>query len=160
VVAWPPAGRTYAHRVLLDWLGAWAQSPGFGGLAAVVAAVIAYRAARKAADAQRANAEDDRRQRERAERKSQWWARAQWALDLTLSQDPEARVVGYDMLEALANSEWAEEHEADLIAAATDRALGASADEGEAVSTQGAARRTLVSWRQKEWWRWLRAGGR
>lgn len=82
----------------LDWLGAWAQSPGFGGLAAVVAAVIAYRAARKAADTQRVNAAADRAQRERAERKNQWWARAQWALDLTLSQDTETRTVGYDML--------------------------------------------------------------
>ncbi|GAA2036079.1 hypothetical protein [Pseudokineococcus marinus] len=145
--------------MLLDWLGAWAQSPGFGGLAAVVAAVIAYRAARKAADTQRANAEEDRKQRERAERKNQWWARAQWALDLTLSQDTEIRTVGYDMLDALANSEWADEHEAELIAAATDRALGPVADESEAVSTQDAPRRTLRS-QWKGWWRWLTTAGR
>lgn len=141
-----------------DWLGEWAQSPGFGGLAAVVAAVIAYRAARKAADTQRTNAAKDREQRERAERKNQWWARAQWALDLTLSPDTETRTVGYDMLDALAGSEWADQHEADLIAAATDRALGAPVDEDGTASTPAASQRTLWS-RQKEWWRWLRATG-
>lgn len=51
------------------WLSEWIRSPGFGGVAALAAAVIAYRAARRPADVQRRNAEHDRRQRERTERK-------------------------------------------------------------------------------------------
>jgi len=105
------------------WLSAWIRSPGFGGVAALVAAVIAYRAARRAAVVQKSNADGDRTQRERSERKNQWWQRAQWALDLTLSEDTEARTVGFKVLRALAESEWADEHEADIVAAATDRAL-------------------------------------
>jgi hypothetical protein len=106
-----------------QWLSEWASSPGFGGLAAVVAAVIAYRAAARAARAAERNAAEDREQRERAERKSQWWKRAVWALDLTLSRRNAVRTVGYQMLDALARSEWADEHEKDVIAAATLRSL-------------------------------------
>lgn len=109
---------------VLHWLSGWAQSPGFGGLAAVVAAVIAYKAAGRAARTSDRNAVADRTQRDHAERKSQWWKRAEWALDLTLSQDSETRTVGFKVLEALAESEWAEEHEGDVIAAATERSLG------------------------------------
>jgi hypothetical protein len=71
--------------------------------------------------------------------------RAQWALDLTLSDDTAIRTVGFEVLEALANSEWADEHEADVIAAATERAL----DDATARSTPPAWRRRLVSerWR-------------
>lgn len=94
------------------WLSTWSRSAGFAGTAAIVAATIAYLAARQNANRQ-----------ERADRKAQWWARAQWALDLTLSDDEHARTVGFTMLDALASSEWAGEHEADIIAAITDEAL-------------------------------------
>ncbi|WP_157943939.1 hypothetical protein [Blastococcus atacamensis] len=115
---------------VVGWLGAWVQSPGFGGVAAVIAAIIAFKAATRAATAARTTAAQDRLQRERAERKAQWWLRAQWALDLTLSSDSETRTVGFRVLEALADSEWAEEHEGDIIAAATERALIEGSDTG------------------------------
>lgn len=99
---------------LVRWLADWSRSAGFGGVAAIAAATIAYRAARQNA-----------RRQEKADRKAQWWARAQWALDLTLSDDPHAQEVGFGMLDALANSEWADEHEGDVIAAATETALDA-----------------------------------
>ncbi len=115
------------------WLSAWIRSSGFGGVAALLAAAIAYRAARRAASVQRDNARDDRVQRERAERKNQWWLRAQWALDLTLAEaDTEARTVGFNVLKALADSEWAGEHEGDIVAAATDRALSSQGSPPEA----------------------------
>lgn len=86
--------------------------PGFGGAAAVVAAIIAYFAARHQAKTNRV-----------AQRKEQWWKRAEWALKLTLSDDRELRIVGFETLQSLAESEWAGEHEADVVAAASDRAL-------------------------------------
>jgi hypothetical protein len=98
------------------WLGSWfipwAQTPGFGGAAAVVAAIIAFIAARRQALQQR-----------QAERKEQWWKRAEWALNTTLSDDPDIRTIGFQMLESLASSEYAAEHEGDVIAAATDRSI-------------------------------------
>jgi hypothetical protein len=97
-----------------DWAGSrfvpWAQTPGFGGVAAVFAATIAFAASRYQARVQRS-----------AQRKEQWWKRAEWALNLTLSDDPAFRELGLEMLEALSESEWRHEHEDDVIAAAKDR---------------------------------------
>lgn len=99
----------------LTWFGGWLNSAGFGGAAAIVAASIAFGAARASS-----------RRQERADRKSQWWARAEWALDATLHPSATVKRVGYDMLTALGTSEWAGEHESDVIAAATRRPLDAS----------------------------------
>ncbi len=95
----------------------WAQSPGFGGAAAVAAAVIAFFAARGQASVQR-----------QAERKEQWWKRAEWALNLTLSQDSDIRTIGFHTLESLSTSEYADEHEGDVIAAATERSIDQALD--------------------------------
>lgn len=89
-------------------------SPGFGGLAAVLAASIAFEGLRRSVKAQRETA-----------RKEQWWDRARWALDLTLSDQSSTREVGYGVLEALAESEYAAEHEAEVIDAALERGIGA-----------------------------------
>lgn len=99
----------------LTWLSGWLQSAGFGGVAAIVAATIAFAAARQGA-----------RRQERADRKDQWWARAQWALDATLLESPENKRIGYEMLAALGSSEWAEEHESDVVGVATRRLMPTS----------------------------------
>lgn len=99
-------------------LAVFLVSPGFGGVAAVLAAVIAGVIAAVVSTG-------DRTQRERAERKAQWWARAHWALDFAVDTDPHKRQVGYRVLESLAGSEWADEHEADVIDAATEDSLDA-----------------------------------
>jgi hypothetical protein len=100
----------------LDWAGSWflpwAQTPGFGGFAAVVAATIAFAASRYQARVQRA-----------AQRKEQWWKRTEWALNLTLSDEIAASEIGISVLEALASSEWANEHEDDVIAAALTQSV-------------------------------------
>lgn len=88
---------------------------------AVLAATIAYFAARHSASSNRKQAEQDREQRKISDRKDQWWARAEWALNQTVGANPE---LGYRVVNALRESEWADEHEADVIAAATEDALG------------------------------------
>ena len=97
---------------LNTWFFEWARSPGFGGVAALIAATIAYSAARRQASLNRL-----------AQRKEQWWKRAEWALNLSLSDDSDERTVGFRVLESLSTSEWAAEHEGDVIAAATDRPI-------------------------------------
>lgn len=92
----------------------WVPSPGFGGVAAVVAAAIAYAGVRRSVQAQR-----------EASRKQQWWDRAHWALDLTLSDDSTGRAIGIEVLDALGRSEFASEHEFDLVEAATAPSLEA-----------------------------------
>ena len=94
------------------WLAEWSRSAGFGGTAAIVAAAIAYRAARANAARQ-----------QWVDRKVQWWARAQWALERILSEDHRTQAIGLDMLDALGRSEWAGEHEETLIDAAVAGAL-------------------------------------
>lgn len=94
------------HLVHLNW-GTWLTSSGFGGTAAVVAACIAFLAASRSVRGQRETA-----------RKQQWWDRARWALDLTLSEESLRREVGIGVLDALGSSEFADEHEVDLVEAA------------------------------------------
>jgi hypothetical protein len=121
------------------WLGGFVRSPGFGGVAAVIAALIAFLAARQSAREAGRQEEQNRQQRTRADRKAQWWARAQWALDLTVSGDTDKATIGHRVLSSLAESEWADEHEADVIAAATIEALEAvpgSAAEGRSAVTR------------------------
>ena len=116
-----------ALAATLDWLREWLLSPGFGGAAAVLAAVIAFFAARRQAEVNRI-----------AGRKEQWWKRAEWALNLTLSDKSENRIVGLDTLDALSRSEWAAEHEGDVIAAATEWALGEpEPHDGQAATVEG-----------------------
>jgi len=87
--------------------GEWFMSPGFGGLAAVIAAAVAFGGVIRTVKAQR-----------ETNRKQQWWERARWALDLTLSEDSTSRTVGFEVLDALGRSEYATEHEVEVIAAA------------------------------------------
>jgi len=65
------------------WFPDFAQSPGFAGCLAVVAAGIAYVATT------------------RNSRKEQWWNRAEYALNLTLSAEDTAQIAGLEMLDAL-----------------------------------------------------------
>ncbi|WP_040385125.1 hypothetical protein [Demetria terragena] len=60
----------------MDWLSTFVTSPGFGGLAAVAAAVIAYRGATKGVRAQNARAIEDR-----------WWEQAKWATEKLAGDD-------------------------------------------------------------------------
>lgn len=102
-------------------------SAGFGGLTALAAAIIAYIATRRSAKSARDQAETDRAYSERRDRKAQWWARAEWALTQVVSDRGVSAGVGIAVLEALGQSEWADEHEADVIAAALAFALDAVA---------------------------------
>lgn len=57
-------------------------------------------------------------QRSRADRRDQWWKRAQWALDLALQNDPSSKRIGLAVLEHLAQSRLAGPEETEMIAAA------------------------------------------
>jgi len=65
------------------WFPDFAQSPGFAGCLAVVAAGVAYKATTKNA------------------RKEQWWKRAEYALNLTLTDEETTQITGLEMLDAL-----------------------------------------------------------
>lgn len=68
------------------------------------------------------------RQRDRADRREQWWERARWATDLTLADDDHRRELGFDVLALLARSRLAAEEELDLLDVALTHELGRRPD--------------------------------
>lgn len=62
-------------------------------------------------------------QRYRADRRDQWWKRAQWALDLTLLKDETSAALGFTVLTYLANSKLAQHDESTMLREAADGAL-------------------------------------
>jgi hypothetical protein len=58
------------------------------------------------------------RQRDRADRRDQWWKRAQWAIDSALNDaDPQRRLAGLKVLVQLIGSDLATAEDADLMSA-------------------------------------------
>ncbi|APF34910.1 hypothetical protein [Microbacterium paludicola] len=94
----------------LFWRDFWSGPPA-AGIFAVVAAGIAYFAARHGARETRRTAE-----------RSQWWDRAEWALDLARSDERVDRIIGLRALEEM--KEGANETEGKLIVAVTTSVTG------------------------------------
>lgn len=65
----------------MNWFLVFAQTPGFAGVLAVVAAIVAYAAAA------------------RNSKKERWWKRAEYAMNLTLSADESVQLAGLEMLD-------------------------------------------------------------
>jgi hypothetical protein len=58
------------------------------------------------------------RQRDRADRRDQWWKRAQWAIEAALNDaDPQRRLAGLKVLVQLIGSDLATAEDADLMSA-------------------------------------------
>ncbi|CDZ87489.1 hypothetical protein QM787_22265 [Rhodococcus ruber] len=83
-------------------LGKFATSPGFGGLMAVLAAVVAFYGVRSATRSSQRIARADRQQSFRTSQQDHWWEQARWALDLVVgNEDEESRTLGYEALKTL-----------------------------------------------------------
>ncbi len=67
-------------------------------------------------------------QRYRADRRDQWWKRAQWALDLTLSDDEFSQIVGWAAIEQLTESRDANKADRRWFLGVVDSALALEAD--------------------------------
>ena len=82
------------------------------------------------------------RQRDRADRRDQWWKRMQWATDLTLSDDPHRRELGYTATDLLGRSSLAGPEELALLDVALTAELRRRPDvldDGWIVGDDGAA---------------------
>ena len=75
-------------------------------------------------------------QRARADGRSEWWRRTQWALDLTLHDDPARQEVGLRALQHLAESNLAGREEARMLEAAWKVPLMAEDDQPLAGGTE------------------------
>ncbi|MFT4468564.1 hypothetical protein ACMX2H_01515 [Arthrobacter sulfonylureivorans] len=77
-------------------------------LAAVIAAFIGWRSIQTQAE---------------ASRRAQWWERAEWALDASMSSSLDRRVIGLGVLTLLAESTLAGEEEARILQVASNDSL-------------------------------------
>lgn len=106
----------------MQWLVEWAQTPGFGGVAAVLAAVIAGWVSwrnRRAADTQ---ARHDRAEENGRAREARWWEQARWAAERVTADS------AYDVDMAVASLQMLVEQQddteaSDFAAAALDALL-------------------------------------
>jgi hypothetical protein len=68
-------------------------------------------------------------QKTHADRRAEWWRRATWAVDHTLSDDVDAQIVGFDILAKLQSSRLATRADRELFAElGTPVALGDDTD--------------------------------
>lgn len=73
------------------WLDSFSRTSGFGGLAALVAAVLAFLAAARSVQAADANTRATLREEARQKREDRWWDTARWAYDAFARADASAR---------------------------------------------------------------------
>ncbi|UYY81888.1 MULTISPECIES: hypothetical protein [unclassified Arthrobacter] len=71
------------------------------------------------------------RQKARADNRSEWWRRAQWALDASLSRSRSEAEMGQKAIEILGHSELASREELALLKVGTEDALLAAATASE-----------------------------
>ncbi|MCC9204819.1 hypothetical protein [Arthrobacter sp. zg-Y769] len=67
-------------------------------------------------------------QRRKADQRSEWWTRAQWAIEASLSDDPRRQETGLGVLDLLAQSDLAGTEEAAILSIAWARPLTAIVD--------------------------------
>lgn len=72
------------------------------------------------------------RQKARADNRSEWWRRAQWALDASLSRSRSEAEMGQKAIEILGQSELASREELALLKVGTEDAILAAAQASEA----------------------------
>ena len=63
------------------------------------------------------------KQRSQADMRSEWWVRAQWALDASLSDNPKRAEVGLNIMSVLAASQLAQREEIEILSAAWEEPL-------------------------------------
>lgn len=107
---WPEVGASIGGWWVADgwpWLSAWLQTPGFGGTAAVLAAVIAFAGVR------------------RQTRLNAWWQRAEWALDLLTRAEStdNDRDLALEAITALQGSRLAKKDEQTFLRGVADYLL-------------------------------------
>lgn len=121
-----------------NWWGTFFTSPGFGGVAAVGAATIAFFAAsssskRSSGSANRDrqqrvdDASADRDQRDAADQRSQWWSRFTWAADRAVNK--ETSELGVSVLLELIDQEWATTDDQNIAIAVADVITGEKSPE-------------------------------
>ncbi|MGP4032895.1 hypothetical protein [Pseudarthrobacter sp. 1C304] len=111
----PTPVEVFVHTGPAEW---WEVLAALGPLAvllgALIAGVVGWRTLQQKAE---------------ADNRSEWWKRAQWALDAVHSGDKQRGAVGLKVLTVLGESELAGDGELAVLHAATERPLGQAAQQ-------------------------------
>lgn len=118
----PPAGVAPADT---HW---WEVLSALGPLAVLTAALLTFALGWKTLNQRRRADAAALAQRREADQRSEWWARAQWAIESSLSEDPRRQETGLGVLNLLAQSELAGEEEIAIISIAWAEPLGVLMD--------------------------------
>ena len=62
-------------------------------------------------------------QKSKADRRDQWWKRAQWAIEQTFKDNPEQQALGFRVLQVLGESKLARNEELQLLESLTTREI-------------------------------------
>jgi hypothetical protein len=86
------------------------------------------------------------RQRDRADRRDQWWKRAQWAIDSALNDaDPQRRLAGLKVLVQLIGSDLATAEDADLMSAIAVGIRNQEQDSRRSVTVSASTQQLIVA---------------
>jgi hypothetical protein len=86
------------------------------------------------------------RQRDRADRRDQWWKRAQWAIDSALNDaDPQRRLAGLKVLVQLIGSDLATAEDADLMSAIAVGIRNQEQDSRRSVTVSASTQELIVA---------------
>lgn len=125
------------------WEVVSALSPLATLLAAAIAGTIAWQALK---------------QRSLADRRGEWWGRAQWALNAALSEDPALKETGLGILGILATSSLATDEEIEILSVAAVQPLAQASrpsalpEHGPGYKEQGPAREPAPDREQRQDW--------
>lgn len=100
------------HTGPADW---WVILAGLGPLAVLVAALLAFYINWRTLKQRRTADSEALEQKSEADSRSEWWRRAQWALDRALDDDKETKALGLATLDVLARSDLARKEELELF---------------------------------------------
>lgn len=119
----PPPGTSPAAAA--PW---WEILGALGPLAVLAAAILTFIIGWKTLE-----------QRRMADQRSEWWNRAQWAIEASMSDDPRRQETGLGVLDLLAQSDLAGDEETAIISIAWARPLTAVMDAAGEMSENGRA---------------------
>ena len=109
-----------------------------GGVITLVIGLLSLRRQRINAEKQSEDQKEAMAERRRADDRAEWWKRAQWALDASLSESAVRQDLGFKMLERLVTAGSVDREDLELLEPAWRRTTASTSSQAEAVMGESA----------------------